>query len=177
MRFVPIKTSEQQAHLGLRRARKGFAVERTAQANHFGALLAKFWLVVSPTHTAGSFCAACLLSRPSRLSSCRPFRQQIHAHSGDNCLHKAPQMILSQRINCHCIQQVASLLYDFSEHFAGTDINPVNLTTTLRLDSLKLFSPKVNFARFRCFVNVLPIREKLHTRPCLIHIENSRKFR
>jgi transposase len=33
MRFVPIKNTEQQALLGLHRARKGFVIERTAQAN------------------------------------------------------------------------------------------------------------------------------------------------
>ena len=34
MQFVPIKNTEQQALLGLHRARKGFVIERTAQGKH-----------------------------------------------------------------------------------------------------------------------------------------------
>jgi transposase len=46
MRFVSIKNIEQQALLGLHRARKGFVVERTAQANQIRGLLAEFGLVL-----------------------------------------------------------------------------------------------------------------------------------
>jgi transposase len=46
MRFVPIKNSEQQALLGLHRARQGFVVERTAQANQIRGLLTEFGLVI-----------------------------------------------------------------------------------------------------------------------------------
>lgn len=46
MRFVPIKTVEQQALLGLHRARQGFVVARTAQANQIRGLLAEFGIVV-----------------------------------------------------------------------------------------------------------------------------------
>jgi len=46
MRFVPIKNTEQQALLGLHRARQGFVVERTAQANQIRGLLAEFGLVM-----------------------------------------------------------------------------------------------------------------------------------
>jgi transposase len=46
MRFVPIKTPEQQAVLALHRARQGFVKARTAQANQIRGLLAEFGLVV-----------------------------------------------------------------------------------------------------------------------------------
>jgi transposase len=46
MRFVPIKNTEQQALLGLHRARKGFVIERTAQANQIRGLLSEFGLVM-----------------------------------------------------------------------------------------------------------------------------------
>ena len=47
MRFVPIKNTEQQALLGLHRARQGFVIERTAQANQIRGLLAEFGLVMA----------------------------------------------------------------------------------------------------------------------------------
>ena len=46
MRFVPIKTVEQQAMLAVHRARQGFVKARTAQANQLRSLLAEFGLVV-----------------------------------------------------------------------------------------------------------------------------------
>src|SRR5450631_942318 len=46
MRFVPIKNTEQQAILGLHRARQGFVTERTAQANQIRGLLSEFGLVI-----------------------------------------------------------------------------------------------------------------------------------
>jgi transposase len=46
MRFVPIKNIEQQALLGLHRARQGFVTERTAQANQIRGLLSEFGLVM-----------------------------------------------------------------------------------------------------------------------------------
>ena len=42
MRFVPIKNTEQQALLSLHRARQGFVIARTAQANQIRGLLAEF---------------------------------------------------------------------------------------------------------------------------------------
>jgi transposase len=47
MRFVAIKNTEQQALLGLHRARQGFVIERTAQANQIRGLLTEFGLVMS----------------------------------------------------------------------------------------------------------------------------------
>jgi len=46
MRFVPIKSSEQQAVLSLHRARQGFVKARTAQANQIRGLLAEFGHVI-----------------------------------------------------------------------------------------------------------------------------------
>jgi transposase len=46
MRFVPIKSVEQQAVLSLHRVRQGFVVARTAQANQIRGLLGEFGLVL-----------------------------------------------------------------------------------------------------------------------------------
>jgi transposase len=46
MRFVPVKSAEQQAVLSLHRAREGFVKARTAQANQIRGLLAEFGLVM-----------------------------------------------------------------------------------------------------------------------------------
>lgn len=46
MRFVPIKTVEQQAVLAVHRARHGFVKARTAQANQIRGLLAEFGMVI-----------------------------------------------------------------------------------------------------------------------------------
>jgi len=46
MRFVPVKTAEQQAVLGLHRSRQGFVKARTAQANQIRGLLAEFGIVI-----------------------------------------------------------------------------------------------------------------------------------
>lgn len=46
MRFVPIKTGEQQAVLSLHRAREGFVKARTAQANQIRGLLTEYGIVI-----------------------------------------------------------------------------------------------------------------------------------
>lgn len=46
MRFVPIKSVEQQAVLSLHRARQGFVKARTAQANQIRSLLGEFGLIM-----------------------------------------------------------------------------------------------------------------------------------
>ena len=46
MRFVPVKTAENQALLSLHRARAGFVKARTAQANQIRGLLAEFGIVI-----------------------------------------------------------------------------------------------------------------------------------
>lgn len=48
MRFVPIKTAENQAILSVHRARAGFVKARTAQANQIRGLMAEFGIVVPP---------------------------------------------------------------------------------------------------------------------------------
>jgi len=45
MRFVPIKTAEQQAILAVHRARQGFVKARAAQAHQLRSLLAEFGMV------------------------------------------------------------------------------------------------------------------------------------
>jgi transposase len=47
MRFVPIKTVEQQALLALHRARQGFVAARTAQANQIRGLLSEYGVVIA----------------------------------------------------------------------------------------------------------------------------------
>jgi transposase len=46
MRFVPVKTIEQQSVLSLHRVRQGFVRARTAQANQIRGLLSEFGIVV-----------------------------------------------------------------------------------------------------------------------------------
>jgi transposase len=46
LRFVPIKTDEQQAVLSLHRARQGFVKARTAQANQIRGLLCEYGIVI-----------------------------------------------------------------------------------------------------------------------------------
>ena len=46
LRFVPIKSAEQQASLALPRARQGFVKARTAQAKQLRSLLAEFGIVL-----------------------------------------------------------------------------------------------------------------------------------
>src|SRR3712207_5480927 len=46
MRFVPIKTVEQQAVLSLHRARQGFVKARTAQANQIRGLLGEYGIIL-----------------------------------------------------------------------------------------------------------------------------------
>jgi transposase len=58
MRFVPVKTAEQQAVLVLHRARQGFVKARTAQANQIRGFLAEFGIVIPQGigHIAPSTC-------------------------------------------------------------------------------------------------------------------------
>jgi transposase len=52
MRFVPIKTTEQQAVLCLHRVRQGFIEERTATINRLRGLLAEFGVVLAQSTAA-----------------------------------------------------------------------------------------------------------------------------
>ena len=60
MRFVPIKSVEQQSVLALHRVRQGFVKARTAQANQIRGLLAEFGLIVPRVcATSASACRRC----------------------------------------------------------------------------------------------------------------------
>jgi transposase len=50
MRFVPVKTRDQQALLSLHRVRQGFVEERTAFVNRLRGLLAEFGFVFAQRH-------------------------------------------------------------------------------------------------------------------------------
>lgn len=47
MRFVPVKTEEQQSILSIHRAREGFVKARTAQANAIRGLLNEFGIIIA----------------------------------------------------------------------------------------------------------------------------------
>jgi transposase len=47
MRFVPVKSAEQQAQLALHRVRRGFIIERTATINRLRGLLSEFGVVLA----------------------------------------------------------------------------------------------------------------------------------
>jgi len=46
IRFVPVKTVEQQGVLSIRRARQAFVEARTAQGNQIRGLLAEFGMII-----------------------------------------------------------------------------------------------------------------------------------
>ena len=50
MRFVPVKTAEQQGQLAVHRLREGYKEERTALINRIRGLLAEFGLVCDRRH-------------------------------------------------------------------------------------------------------------------------------
>lgn len=66
MRFVAIKSEEQQAVLSLHRARSGLVKARTAQANEIRGLLAEFGLVI-PVGIRNVFCEVPLLIEAPQL--------------------------------------------------------------------------------------------------------------
>ena len=56
MRFVPVKSAEQQALLAMHRVRQGFVVERTATMNRLRGLLTEFGVVLPLRSIADSPC-------------------------------------------------------------------------------------------------------------------------
>ena len=70
MRFVPIKSVEQQAVLAVHRARQGFVKARTAQANQIRGLLAEFGLVI-PRRPVAHPPARAGVAREKRPTRCR----------------------------------------------------------------------------------------------------------
>ena len=69
MRFVPIKTEDQQVRLMVHRARQGFVTERTACINRIRGLLSEFGIVAAQGR-GGAAQGAQLPRRPARL--CQP---------------------------------------------------------------------------------------------------------
>jgi transposase len=61
MRFVPVKSAEQQAVLALHRVRQGFIEERTAVINRIRGLLTEFGITLpnTPAHVRREAAAAC----------------------------------------------------------------------------------------------------------------------
>lgn len=80
MRFVPIKTDEQQAILSMHRVRQGFVKVRTAQANQIRGLLAEFGLVIPQglAHIAKRLPE--LMKQPELPDSFRVLLQRLCAH-------------------------------------------------------------------------------------------------
>jgi transposase len=76
MRFVPIKTVEQQAILSVHRVRQGFVKARTAQANQIRGLLGEFGLVMPQDIYKVTKCVPELLEDASNELPV-PFRQLI----------------------------------------------------------------------------------------------------
>jgi transposase len=75
MRFVPIKTVEQQAVLSVHRVRQGFVKARTAQANQIRGLLAEFGLVLPQGISRIRNGAPSLIDKARELPS--PMRQLV----------------------------------------------------------------------------------------------------
>jgi transposase len=70
MRFVPMKSAEQQAVLALHRVRQGFIEERTALINRLRAVLTEFGVVL-PTG-----CSGCAAMRWSPRKRCLRWRRR-----------------------------------------------------------------------------------------------------
>ena len=84
MRFVPIKSVEQQAVLSVHRVRQGFVKARTAQANQIRGLLAEFGLVMPQgiAHIA-----------PARAGAARGCRRRVAAGvpTADRAAARSPE--------------------------------------------------------------------------------------
>jgi len=97
MRFVPVKTPEQQALLALHRARQGFVTARTAQANQIRGLLAEFGLVMPKGMAALKQRLPDILEDAENglPDACRELMQTLSAHLNE--LHRQGEAI-TQRI-------------------------------------------------------------------------------
>ena len=83
MRFVPVKSIEQQAVLTLHRVRQGYIAERTASINRMRALLEEFGVVIAQ----GSNRARKNVPRASRPAAVRR-RQRREGSSGSSANHR-----------------------------------------------------------------------------------------
>jgi transposase len=107
MRFVPVKSVEQQADLGLHRVRQGFVEERTGTLNRIRGLIGEFGYVLpnGPEHIQRAVpaiieglparlarCVRDLLEHAERLSTkVREYECEIRLHMRDNELARRAQ--------------------------------------------------------------------------------------
>jgi transposase len=80
MRFVPIKTDEQQAVLSLHRVRQGFVKERTAQANQIRGLLSEFGVIMPKGIAHIGKCLPRIIEDTELLGSFRDLLQRLYDH-------------------------------------------------------------------------------------------------
>jgi transposase len=80
MRFVPIKTDEQQAVLCVHRVRQSFVKARTAQANQIRGLLAEFGIVILQGLAHIARRAPQLMEQPNLPESFRVLLQRLYAN-------------------------------------------------------------------------------------------------
>ena len=80
MRFVPVKTVEQQARLTCQRVREGYKVEALALGNRIRGLLAEFGLVVAKSDVALRRVLADLDAQPALPGELRELLDGLRAH-------------------------------------------------------------------------------------------------
>lgn len=113
MRFVAIKSPEQQAVLALHRARQGFVKARTAQANQLRGLLAEFGLVI-PQGIARLKAALPLILADENNELPEPFREllaRLWGHFGelDRQVRELEAQILAWHRGSEASQRIAAV--------------------------------------------------------------------
>lgn len=98
IRFVPLKSAEQQSILTLHRVRQGFVVERTATINRIRGLIAEFDLVLPQRMTEVRRGAARLLGQlpsmaPGALAAIRSFYFDTALSAGNSTLSALMQVV------------------------------------------------------------------------------------
>src|SRR5450830_684932 len=83
MRFVPIKTDEQQAVLSLHRVRQSFIKVRTAQANQIRGLLSEFGIIIAQGITNIAKRLPEVMEKSNLPPSCRDLLQRLYHHLKD----------------------------------------------------------------------------------------------
>jgi transposase len=103
MRFVPVKTAEQQGQLAVHRLREGFKEERTALINRIRGLLAEFGLVFAQGPDALRLVLASVIEDASNElpGVARLALQRAHLHWIDIDLQLA---WCDERIAAHCVR-------------------------------------------------------------------------
>lgn len=113
MRFVPIKSVEQQAVLSMRRVREGFVKARTAQANQIRGLLSAVRTDCSAGHL--EYRATCSGSAGGRIDDLPgSFRQLVqrlmdHLKELDNQVVKLEREILQWHRDCDASRKLAQI--------------------------------------------------------------------